>query len=113
MSWPKGKPRSAENRALIAAAHLGKRHTPEACARISAAQRGRAKSPEAVANASAGRRAVLDAYLLSLEMALYVHRLRRRGYGVNAIAVRVGVSPEALRRRLGQIEAVAAERRAA
>lgn len=51
----KGVYRSAETRAKLAAANLGKRHSDETKAKMSAAHMGRPKSPEARANMSAAR----------------------------------------------------------
>lgn len=46
MAWPKGKPRSPESRAKIAAAQIGKTHSDETKAKIGAASRGRTASEE-------------------------------------------------------------------
>ncbi len=52
MSWPRGKPQSAETRAKISAAKLGKPHSAETRAKISAANRGKKRSRETRAKAA-------------------------------------------------------------
>jgi hypothetical protein len=54
--WPKGKPKSPETRAKIAAAKRGKPLSPETRAKIAAAMRGKPLSPETRAKIAASKR---------------------------------------------------------